>query len=456
MSSLPSRPGAPVSNSPFRNVDRATPEQMRKRAWWLLAFTLVFPGLAQLVGGSRKFGAFAIRVTLSFLGFFALLFAIGLINKGWVIWIVTLPFVGTIISWALIAYAFFFLVLAVDALRLSRIGRLFNRDKWIAFGAFVLVAVLGTSGISYAGNFIGAGTGAIGSIFNQSGFTAPIDGRYNIMLLGSDAGRDRFGVRPDSISVVSIDAATGRAVTISIPRNLQKVPFSAGSPLWKVYPNGWSCGVECLINAIYKDVMDNHQDLYPHATKQGSNPGIEATRDAVEGVTGLKIQSYVQIDMSGFSKLVDALGGVDVIVKTDLPIGGQRDDASDAREWLRASPEPQHLDGYHALWYGRSRHLTSDYDRMARQHEIESAILKQMDPATVLTRFEQIAKASKDLIYTDIPSGMLAVYVDLAQKARKLGIKSLALVPKNGFEPDVPNYDKIHEAVRVFVAKGKL
>jgi anionic cell wall polymer biosynthesis LytR-Cps2A-Psr (LCP) family protein len=160
--------------------------------------------------------------------------------------------------------------------------------------------------------------------------------------------------------------------------------------------------------------------------------------------------------MSGFSKLVDALGGVDVLVKTDLPIGGQLDDASDAREWLRASDKPQHLDGYHALWYGRSRHLTSDYDRMARQHEIEAAILKQMDPTTVLTRFEQIAKASKDLIYTDIPSGMLAVYVELAQKARKLGIKSLALVPKNGFEPDVPNFDKIHEAVQVFVAKGKL
>jgi LCP family protein required for cell wall assembly len=276
------------------------------------------------------------------------------------------------------------------------------------------------------------------------------------MLLGSDAGRDRFGVRPDSISVVSIDAATGRAVTISVPRNLQRAPFSSDSPLWKVYPNGWSCGVECLINGLYKDVMDNHQDLYPEAAKKGSNPGIEATRDAVEGVTGLQIQSYVQIDMSGFSKLVDALGGVDVLVKTDLPIGGQLDDASDAREWLRASDKPQHLDGYHALWYGRSRHLTSDYDRMARQHEIEAAILKQMDPTTVLTRFEQIAKASKDLIYTDIPSGMLAVYVELAQKARKLGIKSLALVPKNGFEPDVPNFDKIHEAVRVFVAKGKL
>jgi LCP family protein required for cell wall assembly len=450
------RAGATPGTSPFRNIDRATPEQMRKRAWWLLVFTLVFPGLSQLVGGNRKFGGFAVRVTLGVYGLFIFLITLGLINRSWVIWLVTLPLVGTIISWALIVYSIFYLVLTVDALRISRLGRLYSRDKWIAFSAFVLASILGTSGISWAGNFVGAGTGAIGSIFNQSGFTAPVDGRYNIMLLGSDAGRDRFGVRPDSISVVSIDAATGRAVTISIPRNLQKVPFRSGSPLWSVYPNGWSCGIECLINAIYKDVMDNHQDLYPNATKHGSNPGIEATRDAVEGVTGLKIQSYVQIDMSGFSKLIDALGGIDIVIKQDLPIGGQADDASDAKEWLRASPTAQHLDGYHALWYGRSRHMTSDYDRMSRQHEIEAAILKQMDPTTVLTRFEAIAKASKDLIYTDVPSGMLSVYVDLAQKARKLGIKSLALVPKNGFEPDLPNYDKIHQAVRVFIAKGKL
>ena len=455
MSSIPPRTSA-QSSSPFRNVDRATPEKLRTRAWWLLAFTLIVPGLAQLVGGNRKLARFGLRATLTIWGLVAFLGLLGLINKGWVIWLVTLPFVGTVISWALILYAVIFLVLAVDALRLARLGRLFNRDKWIALGAFVLVASLGTYGISSAGNFVGAGTGAIGSIFNQQGYTAPIDGRYNIMLLGSDAGSDRFGVRPDSISVVSIEASTGKTVTISIPRNLQKIPFSADSPLWKVYPQGWSCGVECLINAIYKDTMDNHQDLYPDAVKNGSNPGIEATRDAVEGVTGLKIQSYVQIDMSEFSRLIDALGGVDIVIKQDLPIGGQRDDASDAREWLRASPNPQHLDGYHALWYGRSRHLTSDYDRMARQAEIQKAILKQMDPANVLARFEQIASASKELVMTDIPVGMLSVYVDLATKAKKQGIKTLALVPKNGFEPDMPNYVKIHNAVRTFIAKGKL
>lgn len=429
---------------------------MRKRSWFLLAFSILFPGLAQLVGGARGLGRFAIRVTLSFYAFLTLLITIALINKSWVIWIVTLPFVGTTISWFLIGYAIFFLVLTLDALRICQITRLYDRDRWIAVGAFILVAVLGTTGISWAGSFIGAGTGAIGSIFNQSGFTTPIDGRYNIMLLGSDAGRDRFGTRPDSISVVSISADTGKAVTISIPRNLQKVQFGDDSPMKSVYPNGWSCGNDCLINAIYKDVMDNHPDLYPNAEKHGSNPGVEATRDAVEWVTGLSIQSYVQIDMAGFEKLIDALGGVDIVIKQDLPIGGQRDDASDAKGWLRASDQPQHLDGYHALWYGRSRHGTSDYDRMARQHEIEAAILKQMEPGTVLTRFQQIAEAGKSMVLTDIPSGMLGVYVDLAQKARKFGIKSLALVPSNGFEPDVPDFNKIRQSVKKFIAKGKI
>jgi anionic cell wall polymer biosynthesis LytR-Cps2A-Psr (LCP) family protein len=160
--------------------------------------------------------------------------------------------------------------------------------------------------------------------------------------------------------------------------------------------------------------------------------------------------------MSEFARLIDALGGVDIVVKQDLPIGGQRDDASDAYEWLRASDTPQRLDGYHALWYGRSRHGTSDYDRMARQQQIQQAILKQMDPANVLTRFQQIATASKQLVMTDIPVGMLSSYVDLAAKAKKIGIKSLGLVPKNGFAPDAPDYDKIHNAVRTFIAKGKL
>ncbi len=40
----------------------------------------------------------------------------------------------------------------------------------------------------------------------------------NILLLGGDAGPDRMGLRPDSISVASVDATTGAVTMIGVPR----------------------------------------------------------------------------------------------------------------------------------------------------------------------------------------------------------------------------------------------
>jgi LCP family protein required for cell wall assembly len=400
---------------------------MRKRAWWLIVLTVVVHGSAQLVAGNRKLARIGITATLVMWALGLLALIIGLINRSWLVAIVTMPLLVSVIAVALLGYALIFAVLAFDTMRLMRLGRLYSRDRWIALTGLALAAILGTSVISWAGNTAGVSAGALGSIFNQGGFTSPVNGRYNILLLGSDSGDDRFGLRPDSISVVSIDATTGKTVNIGIPRNMQRVSFSSGSPMLQVYPDGWSCGVDCLINAIYKDVTDNHSELYPDAERQGSTPGIEATRDAVEWVTGLTIQSYVIIDMAAFSSLIDSLGGIDINVKQRLPIGGQRDDASDAKGWIEVGK--QHMDGYHALWYARSRHTTSDYDRMNRQHEVENAVLKQMEPANVLTRFQSIAGAGEKLVKTDIPAPMLATYVELATKARKQGIKALPLVP---------------------------
>jgi anionic cell wall polymer biosynthesis LytR-Cps2A-Psr (LCP) family protein len=118
---------------------------------------------------------------------------------------------------------------------------------------------------------------------------------------------------------------------------------------------------------------------------------------------------------------------------------------SDVKGWIEAGQ--QHMDGYTALWYARSRHSTSDYDRMRRQHEVEQAVLNQIEPGTVLTRFQQIASAGQKLVRTDIPSAMLSQYVDLANKARSLGIKELSLVPPT---VDVihPNFSAIHEMVK--------
>lgn len=418
---------------------------MHRRAWWLLLLTVLVPGSAQLVAGNRRLARIGITATISFWIFFLLLLGLGLINTGIAIWLVTLPVLIWILSGALILYSILFAVLTVDTLRLMRLGRLYSRERWITLGAVVLAGVLGTSAISYAGNLAGVQANFIGSIFNQGGFTSPVDGRYNIMLLGADAGSDRFGIRPDSISVISIDAATGAAVNIGIPRNLQHVGFSKGSPMNEIYPNGWNCGLECLINAIYKDVEDNHADAYPDAVAKGSTPGTEATRDAVEFVTGLEIQSYVLVDMASFKELIDALGGIDINVKERLPIGGQLDDLSDVKGWIEAGQ--QHMDGYTALWYARSRHSTSDYDRMRRQHEVEQAVLSQVDPATILTRFQAIASAGQKMVRTDIPSAMLSQYVELAGKARSIGIKELSLVPPV-IDVIHPNFSAIHDMVK--------
>jgi LCP family protein required for cell wall assembly len=426
---------------------------MRKRAWWLLVLSAIFPGTAQLVGGNRKLGSFALRFTLANVGLIVLAGLIFLINKTWLIGLATVPFITTVLGWYLWFFGALFALLMFDALRLAQLGRVDGRPRLILLLSFLVVGTLGTGSIVYAGNISTSSASAIGSIFNQGGSTQPVDGRYNILVLGSDAGHDRFGIRPDSISVFSVSAETGKVAVIGIPRGLEHVPFSADSPLWKVYPNGWDCLNECLINAIYKNVTDKHADLYPDAEKHGSTAGVEATKDAVEGVTGLKITSYVMIEMHAVTKLIDALGGVTIDVKQRLPIGGQADDGSDAKAWIE--PGVQKMNGYTALWYARSRHTTSDFDRMRRQKEVEQAVLKQMNPATIFTRFQDIAAASTSLVKTDIPKDMIGTYLDLANKVKKHGMKVLDLVPENGYHPGNPNYSKIKADVAKIIAKNK-
>ena len=426
---------------------------MRNRAWWLLILGTAFPGTAQILGGNRRLGRFAIRFSLVNLALLALAALIFFVNQSWLVGLLTVPVITTILGWYLWFFGALFALLMLDGLRLSQLGRVEGRSRWFLLGAFLTIGTLGTSSIVYAGSVSTSSASAIGSIFNQGGSTQPVDGRYNILVMGSDAGSDRFGIRPDSISVFSVSAATGRVAVIGIPRGLEKVPFSSDSPLWSVYPNGWNCLNECLINAIYKNVTDKHSELYPDAEKQGSTAGVEATKDAVEGVTGLKITSYVMIEMKAVTKLIDALGGVTIDVKQRLPIGGKAEDGSDAKSWIEVGK--QNMDGHTALWYGRSRHTTSDFDRMRRQKELQAAILKQISPTTLFSRCQEVAAAGKSLVTTDIPKDMLPTYLELANKVKKRGLKVLDLVPENGYHPGYPDYSAIKAAVTEIIAKNK-
>jgi LCP family protein required for cell wall assembly len=190
-----------------------------------------------------------------------------------------------------------------------------------------------------------------------------------------------------------------------------------------------------LLNAVYKTTIDNYSYLYSDAHKHGSTSGIEATKSAVEWVTGLKIDAYVMINMRSFTGLIDALGGIEVNVKKALPIGGQLDCypadnehesiCEDAMGWIEKGK--QHMDGRTALWYARSRHNSNDYDRMRRQSEIKNIVLKKIDLPTLMLKFPAIAGASAKLIRTDIPSSAVPTLMDLAFKAKSKGLKSLQL-----------------------------
>ena len=72
-----------------------------------------------------------------------------------------------------------------------------------------------------------------------------------------------------------------------------------------------------------------------------------------------------------------------------------------------------------------------------------SAMLNQLDPLTVLTNFNQIASAGKQIVGTNVPASVINQLLDLAVKARKKPISSVALVPPLIY-PGRPNVAKMH------------
>ena len=102
-----------------------------------------------------------------------------------------------------------------------------------------------------------------------------------------------------------------------LPRNMLNFPFAKGSIMAKQFPHGFDCGSQCELNSLATWAAD-HKPLF----KGVANPGVEATKEAVEGITGLKINYYAMVNLQGFSKLVDAVGGVKLRVRDPIPIGG--------------------------------------------------------------------------------------------------------------------------------------
>lgn len=435
-------------NSPIRYPELGSTQVMTKRGWWLVVLNFVLPGSAQVLAGSRRLGRFGLGATLS-LWALGILLGVGyLLSPATVLTLFTSAIGLWVLAAVLIFYAVVWVILTFDTLRLVRLVKAAPgaRPLIAGFATVLMVVVAGTAGY---GAFVATSASSfLSSVFVAGPSEPPVDGRYNILLLGGDAGADRDGMRPDSMSVVSIDAETGQATMIGLPRDLEWFPFSDG-PLADLYPEGYGsidgCEVDvCQLNSVYTEVELKSPEMYPNAVARGSEPGIEGTRDAAEGITGLTIQYFVLIDMQGFSDLIDALGGVDITVTDRVPVHSD-DTFTDVAFWFE--PGLQHMDGYHALWFARSRHGTSDYDRMNRQHQLQEAILAQANPTNVLAKFQSVASAGSEVVKTDIPQGMLGYFVHLSSKTKALPINAVNLTPDNDIDPTDPDFNYIRQMI---------
>lgn len=226
------------------------------------------------------------------------------------------------------------------------------QKRWTRKKTILVVLLIFLSGLGYFGfKFYGV----LSKIFSESGINLPgllgdvaqlkgeKEGRVNVLLLGiGDEGHAGQNLS-DTIMVVSIDTKNKKVAMVSIPRDMYvNIPGYGYSKINEAHAQG-------------------------EMKKKGAGP--EKAKETVAQVLDLPIHYYARVDFSGLSKIVDAVGGVDINVEKDIydpyyPDGGT----------YSISKGKHHMNGKEALKYTRSRYTTSDFDRAKRQQQVILAV----------------------------------------------------------------------------------
>ena len=437
---LPPPPGAPPPRSHARG--RSFPAVLG-----LTVLNAVLPGTGFLAAGRRVLGALTLGAVLLLVGGAAWLATAGrrtaaqvLVDPDALVWV----FGGIVVLgllWVAVVVVGYRLLLPPRTPR----GR-------TVLGAVVVAALV--LGIAYpvvtAGQVALAQRGLIGGLFADGESATVDDGshpfgdqeRINVLLLGGDGGEGREGVRTDTVIVASVDTETGDTVLFSLPRNLQDLPFPADSPLAEVYPDGFEGANESdsLLNAVYR----TGPAWYPGILGPTDDPGADFLKLGVGEALGLDIHYFVLVNLDGFSRLVDALGGITVNVNYWVPVNGiVGEELPD--DYIAPGPD-QHMDGVRALDFARGRYGLSDYQRMDRQRCVIDAIVDAADPVTLLQRYQQLAATTQDIVSTDIPRSALDDFVDLAFLVKDAQVRSVVF-DDTVIDPAYPDYDRIRAIV---------
>lgn len=231
--------------------------------------------------------------------------------------------------------------------------RSLRRVMWL--GAALIIIIVAALGWS-----LGSRRAAV-----DDAATVTEDTVVHVMLMGVDRRADDVG-RSDTLMVASIDMDKERAALLSVPRDT-RVPLNGG----------------------YEKI--NHAYAYG---------GHELTQASVESLLGLKIDHYILIDTKAFSRIVDAIGGVDIDVEKRMYYEDPWDDNGGLV--IDLYPGEQHLDGDHAIQYVRYRDGEGDIGRIARQQKFMRAVLAELITPEVLPRLPKLIGEIASALETDM------------------------------------------------------
>ena len=236
------------------------------------------------------------------------------------------------------------------------------------------------------------------------------EGRINILLLGAagekNAGRDLT----DTVMVMSVDTKNKKVALLSLPRDL--------------YVNIPETQTFTKINSVYKIGLS--QKLGPALIKK-----------TVENITGITINYYLIVNFDGFVKIIDNIGGINIISPRDF-YDASYPGPNYSYETFSLSKGFHALDGKVALQYVRERHSDpeGDFGRAKRQQQVIQAVkskLFSMETFFNASKLNDVLDTLGNNIQTDIPLEDLGSFVNLSKNVDTQNINN---VVADAWKPD--------------------
>ena len=230
--------------------------------------------------------------------------------------------------------------------------------------------------------------------------------RVTVLLVGVDFAPGRAQHLTDTMLVATLDPRTGDGAMISVPRDLYGVPLGDG----RVY----NAKLNSLMATASADLV-----TYP----QGGPATLKA---AIGELLGTTIHYFAAIDIEGLRQVIDTIGGVDVTVARTINDSAYSDTLTGQRGFYLEAGW-QHLDGYAALGYARSRMSEgeSDFTRAERQQVLLTAIAEKLMAGNLLMTLPGLLDAVRDNLATDIPSRRIP---DLAAEIKYAELENMEQV----------------------------